>query len=385
MNKVTDILVSADSVISLHVQLHNQLRQLILSGRWANGTRIPSESQLAEHLKLSRTTVRLALQQAEIEGLIERIAGRGTFVAYVSNKERVSRLIAFVTSGFEAENQLLLLNGIENEVRARGYQIIFSKAKNHQEEISVLKEVKEENVVGILLWPNPHSPRLRRQNAINYQQIQLPIVVMDRTVYGFECDCVTSDNFGGAQALMQHLVELGHRDIVFLTHHEIDLLPVLERYRAYREVLEQAGLVPVDPWRIGKPGTEIGAGYTLRVSLDAKSPELQHIKEYMLNAEPHPTAIFALNDYLAVLALRAMKQLNLRVPELVSIAGFDDTDLAMHLEVPLTTVAQDSFMIGKRAAQLLIDRIEGYSGPVGREYIPTQLRIRSSTSVPVRV
>jgi DNA-binding LacI/PurR family transcriptional regulator len=70
---------------------------------------------------------------------------------------------------------------------------------------------------------------------------------------------------------------------------------------------------------------------------------------------------------------------------MVSIAGFDDTDLAAHLEVPLTTVAQDAFTIGKRAAHRLIDRIEGDAGDTLIELIPTELRIRSSTSVPVHV
>src|SRR5436190_17185710 len=88
MNKVADIVISHGSVVSLHAQLHNQLRQVILSGRWPHGSRIPSETQLAEYLKLSRSTVRLALQRAEIEGLIERTAGRGTFVAYIPSKER---------------------------------------------------------------------------------------------------------------------------------------------------------------------------------------------------------------------------------------------------------------------------------------------------------
>jgi GntR family transcriptional regulator of arabinose operon len=385
MNKVTDVVISHNSVVSLHVQLHNQLRQLILSGRWPHATRIPSESQFAEHLNVSRSTVRLALQQAEIEGLIERIAGRGTFVAYLSTKERESRLIAFVTCGFDAENHLLILNGAENEVKVHGYQIVFSNAQNHQEEIDALKRMKEEDVAGVLLWPNVNGSRSQQQNASIYQQFHLPIVTMDRKINGFDCDCVTSDNYGGAQALMRHLVELGHQRVVFLSHYEMDLLPVMERYQAYREVLQEAGLTPADPWFIGQPGKEIGASYALRSSVDPKSPELQQIKDCMLNAQPCPTAIFALNDYLGVLATRAMKLLDLRVPDAVSIAGFDDTDLAVHLEVPLTTVAQDSFTIGKRAAQLLIDRIEGYSGPTGCETIPTQLRIRSSTSVPVRV
>src|SRR5262249_10135725 len=111
--------------------------------------------------------------------------------------------------------------------------------------------------------------------------------------------------------------------------------------------------------------------------------ELQQIRNYVLNVRPRPTAIFALNDYLAVLAIRAMKTLDIRIPEGMSIAGFDDSDLAVHLEVPLTTVAQDPFAIGKRAAQLLINRLEGYSGPTRCESIPTHLRVRGSTSVPM--
>jgi len=225
----------------------------------------------------------------------------------------------------------------------------------------------------------------KQQNLMIYQQLQVPIVLIDRHILGFECDYVTSDNYGGAQALMQHLVEMGHQRIVFLSHPEIQLPPVMERYRAYRDVLHEAGLIVYDPWLIGEPGKEISASYAFRSSVDQKSPELQQIKNSMLQADPRPTAIFALNDYVAVLAMRAMKLLNLRVPDMVSIAGFDDTDIALHLEVPLTTVAQDPLVIGKRAAHLLINRLEGYAGPTNCEFIPTQLRVRSSTSVIVRV
>jgi DNA-binding LacI/PurR family transcriptional regulator len=104
------------------------------------------------------------------------------------------------------------------------------------------------------------------------------------------------------------------------------------------------------------------------------------MKNYMLNAQPRPTAIFAINDYVAIIAMRTMKQLNLAVPDAVSIAGFDDTELAAHLEVPMTTVAQDPYSIGKRAAQLLIERLGGYTGPSVCELIPTRLHVRSSTA-----
>jgi DNA-binding LacI/PurR family transcriptional regulator len=75
--------------------------------------------------------------------------------------------------------------------------------------------------------------------------------------------------------------------------------------------------------------------------------------------------------------------LGLRIPDDVSIVGFDDMELVAHLEVPLTTVAQDGFAMGKRAAELLIDRIEGFEGTPKKEVLPTSLTVRASASPPL--
>ncbi len=381
MNKVSDIILAHDSFASLHVQLNNQLHHLILSGRWPSGTRIPSENELTSYLNVSRSTVRLALQQAELEGLIQRKPGKGTFVANIAQQEKPSRLIAFVTCMFASEMHLLLLNGAEEEVKANGYRMIFSNVQSHAEEIGILQGMRAEGVAGVLLWPNAQGSHPDQQNTALYQQLDLPMVMMDRQIHGFECDCVTSDNYGGGRALMKHLIELGHREIVFLSHHEVELLPVKERYRAYCTVLQEHGLTPHEPWFIGHPGDEIGDGYAMLSSVDDRKMEFSQFQEYLVKAIPRPTAIFGANDSLAILASWALKQLDVRVPETISVAGFDDINLAVHLEVPLTTVAQDPFTIGKRAAQLLIDQLQGNSGPTRCEIIPTQLRIRSSTAV----
>jgi GntR family transcriptional regulator, arabinose operon transcriptional repressor len=383
MNKVSDIIISQSSFVSLHVQLHNQLRHLILSGQWQSGSRIPSESEFTRHLRISRSTIRLALQQAELEGLIERFAGRGTFVAYRSDRKQLGQLVAFITQRFDSDSLLLILKGAEEEARLRGYQIILSTVQSQEEEIEALKRLNAEKIAGILIWPDASASRNTPENEQTYGAITQPVVSIDRKIHGIDCDCVTSDHYMGARALVQHLIELGHRHIVFLTHHQVHLLSVKERYRAYREVLQQYGLTPAAPWLLGDRDIEISASYAFRASLGLNSAELQQIKDYLRTTQPCPTAIFALNDYLAIIALRVMKLLNISVPNTMSIAGFDDIDLAAHLEVPLTTVAQDHFTIGKHAARRLFDRLEGYSGTGVTELIPAQLRVRHSTSVPV--
>ena len=381
-NQIGDLSILRNSPDSLHVQLYTCLRKLVVSGRWPHESRIPSEIEIAQYLHISRSTVRLALHKAEMEGLIKRIAGRGTFVAYLPLRERESHLIAFLTSAFDAESHpiIMMLKGVENEAKARGYQVTFNNVQDHRDEIAFLQRIRQDEVAGVVLWPDAAASHPLLGNSFAYQGIQLPLVLLDRQVYGLECDCVTSDNYSGARALISHLVGLGHRQIVFLSHHETDLLTVKERYRAYRDVMSEAGLTPFEPWLIGQPGNEMGAKYTLRSTVDVNSPELQEIKAYMLGAPERPTAIFALHDYLAILAVRALRLLNIRVPDQVSVAGFDDTDPAVHLEVLLTTVAQDPFTIGKQAARRLIDRIEGYVGPTECQLIPTQLRVRGSTA-----
>ena len=376
MAHLSDLFIEHDSLVSLHVQLHNQMRRLILSGRWAYGTRIPTESQLVTHLNISRSTVRLALHMAEVEGLIERTRGRGTFVAYQAPTP--NRPLAFVATDLNTDYQLLILKGAEREARARGYRVIFTNAPDQEEELRILADLVKDDIAGIMLWPRPSGER--EVNRVLYAQLILPTILIDRPIPGLnQIRCVTSDNYGGAAQLMQHLFSLGHRDIVSLSHQQTHLLPVADRLRAYADAFEVIGLVPPDPWLIGDPEEEIGSKHVMRAYDNADMPHIIAIQAYVTQRQP--TAVFAINDHVAVLAALAMRQLGLRIPQDISIAGFDDADLSVYMNVPLTTVAQDTFEIGRRAAQLLINQIEN-PGQVGQnQFVPTQLRVRESTAV----
>jgi GntR family transcriptional regulator of arabinose operon len=382
MNKVTDISISHGSFVSLHVQLHNALRQLILSGRWPPGSRMPSESQLCNHLQISRSTVRLALQNAEVEGLIERIPGRGTFVADTTIPQQ--RFIAFVTSRFDHQSDQLLLSGAENMAKATGYRVIFCNTDDIHEEVNLLQNLADENIAGVLLWPSSSSSPLYGPVIQYYQQKKIPVVFMDRLIDEVDYDCVTSDNYQGTCALMDHLIELGHQNIVFLSHRNMNLLPVKERYRGYRETMETAGLCPQAPWLIGHSDREISAEEAFAAFQNSDDRLVRQIMTLLSAASDCPTAIFAVNDHVALITLGVMKHLKLHVPDDISIVGFDDTDISIYSAVPLTTIAQDTYTIGMRAAQRLLERIEGDTGPTTYATIPTQLRIRMSTSVPVK-
>ena len=114
MTKSTKLQISHESVIPLHEQLLNQLRQLILSGRWKSGDRIPSETELQRELKISRSTIRQALGNAEVEGLIDRVPGRGTFVAQIQTRSNSKPPIAFVVFDFNRPKAYFLIDYLRN-------------------------------------------------------------------------------------------------------------------------------------------------------------------------------------------------------------------------------------------------------------------------------
>jgi GntR family transcriptional regulator, arabinose operon transcriptional repressor len=382
MKNSIQIEISHESVIPLHEQLLNQLRQFILSKRWQPGYRIPSETELQEQLKISRNTIRQALRNAEIEGLIERVPGRGTFVAQLQTRTPAKRPIAFVVFDFERAGQRNLLNGAESVAREAGYRVIFCNSNSDAEqEIRILAHLQEDDVAGILLWSsidegNPaHLARLSRQDFP-------PVTMMDRTFSDVNWDYVASHNYDGGYMAAQHLLDLCHQQIVFLSCRIMDLLPIAERYRGFQAALHEAGCPVMEPWLIGNPNQEITSPYTFKAYSEPDNPYVEQIVTYMRENHGKATAIFAMNDNVALLALKAAQIAGLRVPEDISIVGFDDMDFTSYLPTPLTTVAQNSYVIGRRAAELLIERIEGwYSGQPRSVYIPTHLCARASTTV----
>ena len=378
-----EIAINRDSTTPFHEQLLNQVRQLILSGEWAPGSRLPSEAELQRSLKISRSTVRQALSNAEAQGLIERVPGKGTFVAGSAMSQRSSHLIGYITCDSFRHLQSQLLSGAESIVTSEGYRVVFCNSnRDVNEENSLLEQlVLEDKVGGILIWPILFDDPSRRLFQFAHQGV-VPLVLLDRTLSGLACDYVTSDNYAGAYAAVKHLIELGHRRIAFLSRPILQLMTISERLRGYRDALREADLTPLDPWLVGAANREMEIVVALRSYSDAHSQDVEQIAQH-LHARDRPTAVFAMNDMMAMQAMKAARLLGLSIPEDLSLVGFDDEGIVNTLlDVPLTTVAQDAVVLGKRAAEMLIERIEGHDGPPRREVVPTQLRVRSSTAPP---
>lgn len=185
-----------------------------------------------------------------------------------------------------------------------------------------------------------------------------PLVFIDRPVPGLEADTVLADNAGGTRLATEHLLAHGHRRIAYLGDNP-SLFTAQERLSGYRSALTDAGL-DVDERLIHLGAPDVA-------EIDAALAE-------MLALEPAPTALITGNNRVTHAALRSSH----RVLQRLALVGFDDFELADVLEPPVTVVAQDASGMGRRAAELLFERIAGEDRPAQTIVLPARLIERGS-------
>jgi LacI family transcriptional regulator len=182
---------------------------------------------------------------------------------------------------------------------------------------------------------------------------------------GQQVDAVIVDNYKAAREAVEYLITMGHRKIAMINGN-MDLTLYRERFAGYRKALEDAG-IPFVRELVVEDESKDSDGYAAMNSL------LKH--------EIVPDAVFASSDPKAAGVIRAIKDWGWKVPEDISVIGFDDLDMSALLDPPLTTISQPLYQMGARAAQRLIELIEGTKSdkPV-IDIMETQLMIRGTVS-----
>jgi LacI family transcriptional regulator len=191
----------------------------------------------------------------------------------------------------------------------------------------------------------------------------IPLVMVDRDLSGMEVDAVLMDNYQGGYLATEHLIQLGHRRIGCIFGPS-SVNPSARRGEGYLAALKDH---------------EISPDENLMIRGDFHPYSGMEAAHRMLNLPEHPTAIFACNDLMAIGAMRAITEAGLKVPEEISLVGFDNIELASYTNPPLTTVAQPIQEAGQRAVNLLLSRIEEPDLPFRQVMLPTSLTIRRSS------
>jgi DNA-binding LacI/PurR family transcriptional regulator len=350
--------IDPESPIALYAQLVNHFRARILSKEYPPGSRLSSELELAEHYNISRGTIRQAMNILVNEGLIERVAGKGTFVKDIDAAS--TKLIGVLLPSMRDALAVDILVGVEQAAKRRDYHVMFAHTEERlEQEAADIQRMREEHVAGFILFPLTNLPYDEAVAGLVANNV--PVVLVDRYFPNLPTDVVAVDNTDGGYLATRHLIEHGHRRVGFVAASSMETTSMRDRFEGYKQALAQQGLAYEDALLFNYP-------------LEANSDGLRAY----LSAPNRPSALFISNDFTAMRVLRVADELGLRVPEDLAIVGFDNVKEAAELSVPLTTIAQSGVQIGKRACELLLARIENPNKPHRREFLPVELIVRRS-------
>jgi LacI family transcriptional regulator len=262
----------------------------------------------------------------------------------------------------------LVLRGVEDVAWRAGYHVMLCDTQGDlQRERDYIQDTLAFRVEGVLIAPvgdrsRPHLRLLRRSNV--------PFVLIDRSVSGFEGDLVQGDSIAGARQLVEHLIGLGHRRIGMVTESD-EVSTARDRLRGYREALERSG---------------IEFDRRLVAESSAIEPRVARESTLRLLALPdRPTAIFAVNNIAVVGVVEAARERGLEIPDDLALVCFDDIEHVSRLHPFLTVMAQPAETYGTVATQLLLDRLHGRVGERRRVVVlPPDFIVRKSSGALTR-
>ncbi len=256
-----------------------------------------------------------------------------------------------------------MIQGIDTVISQEGANLIFGCSYRQElREQEVLSFFCEQQVDGLLI-SNVLNPNYILHEL---EDCTIPTVYLSQRFEQHEVDYVLNDNYYGASIAAEHLMKLGHIHIAHIAGPYAQS-SAQERLRGYQDAL-QAAKLPVKNQLVRSCDSTMQSGY--------------YQTKDLLQSEENITAIFAYNDLVALGAYKAVKEAGLHIPADISLIGYDDIEFVEFLEIPLTTVHQPIEEIGRKAAELLFDKIQ-----TGGRYLPQHiilkphLTIRGTTSI----
>ncbi len=330
---------------------------------------------IAKALNLSYSTVSRALKGSYqiSEPVREKVLTYAREHNYRPNllaqslKNKNSRCIGLVLCTIPNSFLGEVINGIESVASSKGYLVIITQTNESLEnEKKALDHLTMRAIDGLLISVSTETRDVKHLEP--YHERGLPIVFFDRICEGLPTHIVQSDNEGGAFELTKHLLDQGYRRIAHITS-PTHLAMTQERLKGYRRAYREAGLT-VDESLL-KHCAHGGAIVA----------EVEQVLDELFALPQLPDAILAASDRMTQSSFQYLRRKGKKIPEDIALAGFSNFNAPELFSPALTTVVQDAFEMGKRAAVLLIERIEKKHKSFTPEKIilPVQLQVRAST------
>lgn len=357
--------------------IYDDLRIKIERQELLPNDKLPSESELIALYGVSRYMARKALEQLEFDGLICKHQGKGCFVRtppvsmpHVSN----SRQILLIASRAEHFYFLKSINGIEQALQDTGYTLTI-KLSNYDPDVEalLLQEAFQNDYAGILLFPSDSAHIYTNQFLYRYIEAnRIPCILMGNRIPFVNLPSVINDDYAGGKIAAEYLIKQGHTSFVSIMNSEE--YSGCMRYAGFKEAVSYSGAHVTFE-------TVLWFGHHEKESIFL--PEYPQILELAQKT----TSFFCFNDSAAVNLYRLLTNAGYRVPDDISIIGFDDSYLCETNPVALTSIHQDPLHIGYTAAKNLLRIIDdpAFDGNmVFRPYLVTRNSVSHAANLYMR-
>ncbi|MBQ2712865.1 MAG: GntR family transcriptional regulator [Clostridia bacterium] len=374
MNKEHDTNNQLSAKQPKYIEIRNYLYSLIKANIKTPDYQLPSEQAIMIKFECSRITAQRAFTQLEIEGLIVRRQGKGTYINN-TNSENSSlilqvqqtlqkKTIGVILPDIKSAYMNSLVVGIEEYADKHDYAVIIACSHfDQRKESSIIQNFYQINVSGIILYPveaQNHNPEIFKLLLNDF-----PLILVDKKLEGLNVVSVFSNHYENAKIITTHLTDKGHTHIGMVLNRDSLSYSVKQRQKGYRSVCEKLGIY--------------NKQYVFP-NFD-RSEENAVAFNRFLDSNPQLTALLVVDYTTSLLVLKHLLSIGKRIPEDLALAVFDspDSEFDSLYKCPITCISQNTNAIGKQSARLLIKKIENSSAEIQDAIIPSLLILKEST------
>ncbi len=372
------IILERDREYPIYLQLADHLRERINRGDLSPNTPLPTEADFSRRLKITHVTLRKALKELQQEGYIYKIRGKGTFVADrkvipdILEAGHIGKFIGLAAPESSEDGFCnIAVNGaieaLSSDPDIRPMRMI---SHSPASERACLKR-NIHLLSGILYTHQRNAPEYYDNLKYYISHTKFPMAMASNAFphHNLSIDTVLSDDAAGSRKIVKKFLSRGHRKIIFLTS---EFNGSSLRQEGYETAMRAAGLTPqvkvMPKITAGNQQTLLAYNCILELFKKRKHP---------------PTAILCLNDVTAIGAYQALRKLDIKLPEQVELIGYGDmfahTPALRTLDLPISTIRVDYAEVGRRAAKLLLKRLDTPDRPIERILVPTEYIKKETT------
>ncbi|MCM3513293.1 MULTISPECIES: GntR family transcriptional regulator [Carnobacterium] len=353
-----------------YLVIKNQLKELILSGKYPTGSKIPSEANLREQFGVSRHTIRQSIAELVNEGFLKKEQGSGTYVndQYQQRvKDKNMKTIGVITTYLSDYIFPSIIRGMEETLSDNGYSLLLSSTQNDvQNEKRSLEMMLEKQIDGLIIEPTKSA--LLNPNLNYYLKIQeagIPFVSINASYEELEVPEIRIDDTLANERLTNHLLDLGHERISMIT--KTDDMQGKSRMKGFIRAFS-------------KKNKSFDNKLIVTFDTETKGELARRIRD-LLNLEEGPTAFVCYNDQIAMTVIEQINAIGKRVPEDFSIVSHDNSFLSTASDIKLTSINHPKEQLGIEAANWIIQALEKSSFKKESIIYQPELIIRESSKI----